>query len=248
MEVLKTASDISIHHFDTGPFNWYILSQQGRLTLIDAGFPGHYQTFLNGIRSMRNDLKDIEAIILTHSHADHTGFAEQLRKATGIPVFVHQDDLLAVGRVLQLPWWGLLSNAWRPYVHGMLGHAIGNGVFEMLRISKAYSFKDGDVLDVPGKPRVFHVPGHTPGEVAFYLSDSNVLFSGDTIITRNLLTGEPGQPQIPHHLLNDNDREAQYSIDRLKELGHVTMLPGHGKPWTGSISNAIEIAHSLSGK
>ena len=242
MEVLKAASDISVHHFDTGAFNWYILSQQGRLTLVDAGFPGHYQIFLDGIQSMEKDLGNFEAIILTHSHADHTGFAERLRKITNIPVFIHQDDLAAVGRVLQLPWWGLLSSAWQPYVRSILGHAIGNGVFTMPHISKAYPFKDGDILDVPGKPQVFHIPGHTPGEVAFFLPDSGILFSGDTIITQNLLTGQPGQPQIPSRLLNDNDRKARYSIDRLKDLGQVTVLPGHGKSWTGLMSDAIQLA------
>ncbi len=27
-----------IYHFDTGPFNWYIIEDEGRLTLVDAGF------------------------------------------------------------------------------------------------------------------------------------------------------------------------------------------------------------------
>ena len=40
-----------IHHFDTGPFNWYIIEDEGRLTLVDAGFPGNYSVFTKGIAS-----------------------------------------------------------------------------------------------------------------------------------------------------------------------------------------------------
>ena len=188
-----------IHHFDTGPFNWYVLEEGGRLTLVDAGFPAHYSVFRKGIRSLGRELKDVEAILLTHSHADHTGFAERLRKETKAPVFVHSADLAAIGKVLQLPWWGLLSNAWRPYIATMLLTATVNGIFTMPFIINARTFGDGDVLDVPGRPRVLHAPGHTPGEVAFYLPERKVLISGDTLLTRNLMTGELGNRRFSFH-------------------------------------------------
>ena len=110
MEILP-----GIFHFNTDPFNWYVIKEGSRLTLVDAGFPGHYPVFLEGLRSIGSDIKDVEAIILTHAHADHMGFAERLRQATNAPVFVHQADVAASGRPLQLPWFGLLSNAWRPF-------------------------------------------------------------------------------------------------------------------------------------
>jgi glyoxylase-like metal-dependent hydrolase (beta-lactamase superfamily II) len=231
-----------VHHFDTGPFNWYLLREEGRLTLVDAGFPGHYRTFLAGIRSLGHELKDLEAILLTHAHADHTGFAERLRRETGAPVFIHRADRGAIGRVLQLPWWGLLSNAWRPYTRSMLGHAIGAGVFTIPSIAEARTFDDSDVLDVPGRPRVIHTPGHTPGEVSFFLEARGVLICGDTLITRNLLTGKPGGPQVCSRVLNESDPDARRSLDRLRELGRVTMLPGHGTPWAGTMSEAVERA------
>ena len=231
-----------IHHFDTGPFNWYLIEEEGRLTLVDAGFPGHYRTFLAGVRSLGHHPKDLEAILLTHAHADHTGFAERVRRETGAPVFVHEADRSAIGRVLQLPWRGLLSNAWRPFIRSMLGHAIGAGVFQMPSIADARTFGDGERLDVPGRPRVIHTPGHTPGEVSFFLADRGVLLSGDTLVTRNLMTGAMGGPQLCSRVLNDSDPEARRSLDRLRELGRVTILPGHGKPWVGAMSEAVESA------
>jgi len=233
-----------IHHFETGPFNWYVIEESGRLTLVDAGFPGHYRVFLDGLRSIGRSIKNVEAIVITHAHADHTGFAERVRRETNAPVFIHQNDVAMAARVLQLPWFGLLSNAWRPFTGGMLGRAIVNGVFAMPSITKARPFKDGDVLDVPGRPHVLHVPGHTPGESALYLPERKVLISGDTLVTLDLFSGNAGAPQLPHRLLNCDDKLARRSLDRMQELGEVTMLPGHGRPWIGKMTDAIRIARA----
>jgi glyoxylase-like metal-dependent hydrolase (beta-lactamase superfamily II) len=89
---------------------------------------------------------------------------------------------------------------------------------------------------------VIHTPGHTPGEVVFHLPARKVLISGDTLVTQNLMTGKHGGPQLPHRLLNGNDGQSRRSLERLKELGSLTMLPGHGRHWNGSMTEAVEIA------
>lgn len=234
-----------IHHFDTDPFNWYVIEEDSRLTLVDAGFPGHFRVFEEGLRTIGRDITDVEAVILTHAHADHMGFADRVSRAANAPVFIHEKDAAASGRILRLPWWGLLLNAGRPFVTSMLARAISNGVFGSARIANPHRFSDGDVLDLPGTPHVLHVPGHTAGEVAFYLPDQGVLLSGDALITRNLLSGEHGRPQVPPRLLNDDDKSARRSLDRLADVGRVTILPGHGRPWAGPIHEAIETARTL---
>lgn len=239
---MTIAAARGIHHFPTGPFNWYVIEEASRLTLVDAGFPGHYRVFQEGLRAIGRTMKDVDAVVLTHAHADHTGFAERVRREAGARVFVHGGDLAMAKSVLQLPWFGLLSNAWRPFTASMLARAALNGVFTMPSLSTAEAMKDGEILDVPGRPHVVHVPGHTPGEVALFLPERGVLLSGDTMVTLDLFSGRAGGPQLPHRLLNGDDLAARRSLDRLRELGRVTMLPGHGPAWTGLAAEAIELA------
>lgn len=231
-----------VHHFQTDPFNWYVIEEAGRLTLVDAGFPGNFAVFRDGIRSIGRDIKDVEAVILTHAHADHMGFADTVANAAKAPVYIHRNDVVAAQRVLELPWSALLSNAWRPYMAGMLSKAVMNGVFSSAHVARPQPIEEGAVLDIPGRPNVIHTPGHTAGEVSFFLPIQRVLISGDTLVTRDLYTGRFGHPQLTRPRLNDDYNEARKSLDRLKELGDIIMLPGHGRPWRGNISEAIAMA------
>lgn len=232
----------NIFRFDTGPFNWYVVRDGSRLTLVDSGFPGHFQILVDGLRSLGNSIQDIEAVLLTHAHADHMGMAELVRKEANATVYIHKDDQTAACNALQLPWVGLLSNAWRPFVASILTHATLNRVFFAPRIQSVKSVANGDRLDVPGNPRVIHVPGHTPGEVVFHFEKSNATAMGDSLVTLNLLSGRHGDPQLPHWLLNSDDRLHRSSLDVLHDLGDTTMLPGHGNSWKGNLSKAIELA------
>lgn len=230
----------NIYRFETGAFNWYIVRDQGRLTLVDAGFAGHYRVLVEGLRSLGHTIQDIAAVLLTHAHADHMGMAERVRAEAGATVFVHSNDSDSARRTLQLPWLGLLSNAWRPFVSSILAHAAVDGVFVSPAIQSVKSISHGDILDVPGAPRVIHVPGHTPGEVVFHFSSLQAAAMGDALVTLNLLSGRPCGPQLPNWQLNADHRLARSSLDRLLDLSDITILPGHGKPWTGAMVEIVQ--------
>src|SRR2546430_14054191 len=81
-----------IHLETLGIVNWYMVEDGGKLTLIDAGTPRDWALFEQEVRSLGRDIADVDAILLTHAHSDHTGFAEQARKEAGARVFVHEAD------------------------------------------------------------------------------------------------------------------------------------------------------------
>ena len=124
----------------------------------------------------------------------------------------------------------------------VLGRAVAAGAPRTESITGAVPFRDGDVLDVPGGPRAIHMPGHTAGECMLYLEDRQVLLSGDAIVTLDLLRGADVAPRVPYRLVNDDDLAARRSIARLGELGTFSMLPGHGRPWRGTVEQVIEAA------
>jgi glyoxylase-like metal-dependent hydrolase (beta-lactamase superfamily II) len=231
-----------IHHFDTDPFNWYVLEERGRLTLVDAGFPGHYAALENGLQSIGRTVQDIDAVLITHAHADHMGFASRVATESGAPIFIHELDAHTATRMWQLPWTALLSNAWRPYMAGMLTTAVVNGVFSRARIPNATTCKGGERLDVPGRPTVISTPGHTRGHAAFYLESQRILLSGDSIVTRDLYTGQHGAPRLTRSRLNADLETARRSLARLEDLGPVTILPGHGRLWRGDAREAVSLA------
>ena len=97
---------------------------------------------------------------------------------------------------------------------------------------------DGDVLDVPGSPRIIHTPGHTPGSVAVHVPALDALFLGDTMTTRNVLTGVTGPKPAPFTL---EPEQAVASLGRVEGVDATWLLPGHGPAWDGGVPEAIRL-------
>ena len=227
--------------------NFYLVEEGGRLTLLDAGFPGYWNRLEVELRDMGRSIDDIDAILLTHSHADHRGLAERVRQASGAQVYVHPADAPSVnGEILEAPP-AFLKQGWRPFLFRYIVHAIVNGAGRQPPVAALDKFVDGEVVDVPGHPRVIHTPGHTPGSCALHLADRGVLFCGDTLATIDLLAGKP-RPSLPPDFVNHDTGQAIESARILERFEARLMLPGHGEPWTGGVHEAVRLATSDLGR
>lgn len=102
-------------------------------------------------------------------------------------------------------------------------------------------FAHGEVLDVPGQPRVIHTPGHTDGSSCIALTDRSALFTGDALVTLSIVTGER-TPRVMPGSFNKNSPQALESLNELKGLETDFILPGHGEPWHGSVTAAVVLA------
>ena len=105
------------------------------------------------------------------------------------------------------------------------------------------TFADGETIDVPGRPRALHVPGHTPGMCAVYFESRRALMTGDALVLRNPLTGRRG-PQVAPAGLNRDSQQALRSLDALAGLTADVLLPGHGDPWTDGAAEAVRLARA----
>lgn len=146
----------------------------------------------------------LTAVWLTHGHIDHTAGAPQLAKAAGsVSIFgPHAADA----------YWlaGLPQQA------------------QMFGFPPAEAFTPDEWLDesrtlaVGDFPfQVLHVPGHTPGHVAFYQPEAALVLVGDV-----LFVGSVGRTDFP-----GGDAQALVTSIRGKlfPLGDaVRFIPGHG--------------------
>ena len=110
----------------------------------------------------------VKHILLTHLHLDHVTSARWLADQTGADVCGSELDA-ALG--LELP-------EQVSYFHLKIA-------CDALTIDR--DLKDGDTIPLGGEIiQVLHVPGHSLGGLAFYLPESSLLISGDTIFNRSI--------------------------------------------------------------
>ena len=179
--------------------NCYLLSDDvGDTAVIDPGAGAG--TILRAIdeASLRP-----RAIILTHTHSDHIGALEAVRKQWNLPVLLSAEE----ADFLRVP-----ADKRKPYTRG----AYPEPFFITL--------KHGDIIDIGDLAvKVLLTPGHTPGGIC--LLCGGTVFTGDTLfnegIGRTDLNGGSFDSiiiSIKNHLLTlPDDTQA---------------LPGHGPATT----------------
>jgi glyoxylase-like metal-dependent hydrolase (beta-lactamase superfamily II) len=237
-----------VHGLGSDLVSWYLVADGGRLTAVDAGLPRFKGRLEADLRAVGFAPSEVEAVVLTHSDADHTGLAPVLRDA-GARVLIHTDDEPKLAN--PGPKGGdaspvkMLSEAWRPkWWRFYGGMALGGGA-SPAKLEGAETFSDGDVLDVPGRPRVVHTPGHTAGHCAFHFEGHGALLVGDAMCTWNPLTGERGPQVMPPRGFNEDTAQARESLGRIEEIEAEVLLVGHGEPWHEGPAAAVAQARAL---
>lgn len=155
------------------------------------------------VAALKNAGATLERILITHAHADHVAGVTALKDRFQSPVEgPHKDDAPLLENFLtQKSWLGLpdgdVFTPDRWLVHG-----------DRVTVGE-------ETLDV------LHVPGHSPGSVAFFHEPSRLAFVGDV-----LFAGSIGRTDLP----GGNYATLMASIkDRLLPLGDdVAFIPGHG--------------------
>lgn len=231
-----------IYRLGTDLVNWYLVEAGGRLTLVDAGNPNQHEQLAPALAGIGRPVADVEAVILTHAHGGHLGSAAKIRGDSGAAVLVHREDAaLARGeaeREYERHW---IRDLYHPHAWKSLLFLYRGGAFSATPVLDASHFSDGETLDVPGRPRAIHTPGHTEGSCCFELPERDTLFTGDALVTLSIVTGAVG-PRVMPGSFNKNSYEALESLSHLSGITVETVLPGHGEPWHGSLDAAITVA------
>lgn len=226
--------------------NWYIVDAGGDgLTLVDAGLPGYRKQLDGSLAQIGRTPVDVRAVVLTHGHIDHIGFADVLHSA-GATVHLHPDDvgLAKDPRTNKTDTKSLKYLAW-PGTLMFIAHALREDVRKPARMPDAVPLVDGSVADAPGKPLVTHAPGHTDGSCVLEFRDHGVVFVGDLLCTMSFFSGLAADPQLQTRASNRNSAQALASLDRLQGVEARTVLTGHGAPWHDGVEAAAVSARRI---
>ena len=191
------------------------------LTLIDAGLPWDVRSVFRYVESIGRRPEEIENILMTHNHPDHTSGAYAIAKRTGAKIIAHEDDTRthhSQGRYL-----------------GYMGvfNAVDVPLPFLRRTAVSQVVSDGEVLTIAGGIEVVHTPGHTPGSACYLLSERGVAFTGDTAFSN----GNTVSRSLP---FPGYDRETyRKSLDKLAEMEFDVMCGGHGAPLVGNASEKL---------
>jgi glyoxylase-like metal-dependent hydrolase (beta-lactamase superfamily II) len=234
----QTVTD-GVHRIANPLVNWYLVEGDDGVTAVDAGFPPDYDRLTQAL-----DGKPLRAVVLTHGHLDHVGFAERARKELGATVYIPEGDVKIATSPIPMA-----KSERNPLVYVLrygetrrlyLGALRQRGVAGQ-RIKQYETYRGGDDLPVPGRRAAVDTPGHTFGHIALHLRDRDVLFTGDALVTFDPYTGRRGPRMVARAATADSALNRR-SLDALEATGARIVLTGHGEPWHEGIGAAVTAA------
>ncbi|MBP8695411.1 MAG: MBL fold metallo-hydrolase [Syntrophobacterales bacterium] len=224
----------------------YALLHDGKVALFDTGMniPETYRVLDEELATLGKTTKDIDHIFLTHFHADHCGIAGRLQEISGAAVYLSQSDemrlqynsrheeLVERARNFFLPQ-GLPQKAMDNLAKLM---AVFRKATVPFRVDRRLS--PGDSFSLGGRTvEVIAAPGHTAGQMCFYLPGEGILLAGDHIlpdITPNL---SPDIFRLEYRPLSS----FLESLGAIRDLPVRMVYPAHGDAYPDLARRVDEI-------
>ena len=233
-----------VHRIEDSFTNWYLIEDAGRLTVVDTGVPGSWESLHAVLPRLGRTSSDIDAVVLTHGHFDHLGFAERARADLHVPVYVHEADV----PLTRHPWRYDHERARSYYFATQLralpivASLIRSRAWWPAPVREVRRYESG-TLAVPGRPQIVYTPGHTHGHCALYLPDRDAVIAGDALVTLDPYTGRTGPRIVAGAATVDSVRNLS-SLQAIADTGATTVLVGHGDPWVRGAGEAVELARA----
>jgi glyoxylase-like metal-dependent hydrolase (beta-lactamase superfamily II) len=178
----------------------YLVRFGDKAALVDAGSGRGHSKLRESIAECLGPLVQLEYLLLTHCHADHTGGAQAVKEEYGCRIVAHELDAV----YLESGDNRVVGSAW----HGVRPASL---VVDIRLQGPECVLPVGN-----GTVRAIHCPGHSPGSVVYTTEIEGKL----------ILFGQDVHGPLHSDFLSD---EGQYleSLTRLLELDADVLLEGH---------------------
>ena len=212
--------------------NAYLIRGRDRCLLVDTGFRQEAcrQALFAQLKELGLGPGDVD-VLLTHLHSDHSGLAPEAAGERGT-IYISEVDrpsLDCTGEQRAHRWDGLTARfadeGFPPDLLADMEHTNPARSMAPPESGRYESLTDGQVLEAGGFAlRCLLMPGHTPGQMCFWLEKEGLMLLGDHVlfdITPNI-TAWPALPDALGAYLE--------SLDRVRAYAPVRALPGHRGP------------------
>jgi glyoxylase-like metal-dependent hydrolase (beta-lactamase superfamily II) len=154
---------------------------------------------------MENDgikIEDIGLILITHSHSDHYGAAEEIKKRSGAPIAIGEKE------------WEFFETAQK-----QMADILRAMNMKLPPINPDIFLKEGELkLGNDMVAEILLTPGHSYGHLGIYLPATKMYFGGDLIFY-----GSTGRVDIP----GGDAQQLKNSIEKVAQLDLEYILTGH---------------------
>ena len=232
--------------YQVGPVNCYLIKNRP-YTLVDPGTESAEgrKALLAGLAAAGVSPAEIERVIISHWHADHSGLACWFSEQWGAEVYVHrlEKPKLSQGYDAYVERLPFLREAGVPEVD--LEEMLDDRdplPRPLLPAKRVNLLEGGDrLVFTGGELQILHMPGHSTGHICLYDAVSKIFLAGDFILAH--ITPNPfmaAQPEDPNQRV---PALAQYltGLNTMKEIDIGLILTGHGE----NISNVAEVVEKV---
>lgn len=233
--------------------NVYLIDGHGRLALIDAGSGLEPELIIRNIERIGFSPSDIELILNTHCHWDHSRGDNAIKQHTECDVAIHEAGV----SMLEEELWA--------------NHLVAKTGLRSKPTMVDRVLHDGDEVRVgPHFLKVIHTPGHSPDSVTYLweLPERRVIFTGDTLeaggglgslsadtdfkayraTLRKIIAAEPDTIFPGHHAFaySRADKYAEHALSVLEGKWHslgVGSAPFYPSWWLGEhLAGRLELS------
>lgn len=199
---------LQIKFFAFNPFseNTYVIFNENKEAyVIDPGNFSDEETAVLEKFISENELK-VQNILLTHAHIDHVLGLQKAFDKYKVPVLMHSLDQEILDR------------------NPMDANRFG---FFFKPFEKKISYlNEGDIISLgTDEFKIIHVPGHSPGSIAFYNEAQKLMISGDVLFEGSI--GRTDLYKGDHAQLIHNITTKLFVLE-----DEVQVFNGHGNPTT----------------